>query len=499
MRVAVFVACLLAGFGAFAADAVYSELWGTDGGKWTPDSRLPDYSFAGYGRGETPIPDAPATHNVRDFGAAGDGEKDDTEAFKRAIAEVGSGVIAIPPGRYVITDIIEIQKPNLVLRGAGRDKTTLYFPKTLTDVRPNWGETTSGRPTSNYSWSGGFVWVMGGDAGEDVAAPGPAKRGGSVLPVADTAPFKPGMELMLVLVDDEARSLTRYMYADDPGDIAKIEDGSSLRQVFRVLGVGTDSITVDRPLRADVRPEWKPVLRRFAPTVTQVGIEGMTFEFPAPPYEGHFTELGHNGIAMNNVAHCWVRDVHFQNAESGIFLHGRFCTVEDVSYDSAKMGHRFDTRGHHGVSLGGEDNVFTRFDFRVKYMHDLTVSSGSIGNVFSNGRGVDINFDHHRRAPYENLFANLDTGKGSRIWSCGGGESLGKHCAARGTFWNIRAASPLRQPPTLFAPPMINIVGMATEQPSEMDPAGRWFEVMDPAALQPQNIHEAQRDRRLRK
>jgi hypothetical protein len=38
-----------------------------------------------------------------------------------------------PPGTYVITDIIEWRKP-LVLRGEGRDKTRLRFPKSMTDL-----------------------------------------------------------------------------------------------------------------------------------------------------------------------------------------------------------------------------------------------------------------------------------------------------------------------------------------------------------------------------
>ena len=112
-----------------------------------PESRLPDYSFAGYERGETAIPDLPVTHNIEDFGASGDDNADDTDAVKRAVSEVSSGVIEIPAGRYIISDIIEITKPNLVLRGAGVGKTLLFFPKTLTDVRPDWGETTSGTRT----------------------------------------------------------------------------------------------------------------------------------------------------------------------------------------------------------------------------------------------------------------------------------------------------------------------------------------------------------------
>ena len=138
-----------------------SKLWGQNGEAWSPSSRLPDFSFAGYHRGEKEIPAVEATANVKDFGAVGDGDQDDTQAFKDAIAQTSQGAIMIPAGRYKITDILEIRKPNLVLRGKGPEQTTLFFPEYLNDIKPNWGSTTSGRPTSNYSWSGGFIWVKG--------------------------------------------------------------------------------------------------------------------------------------------------------------------------------------------------------------------------------------------------------------------------------------------------------------------------------------------------
>ena len=526
----VFICCVtavLTVFCVFSAEnngtQTYSALWGEAGELWTPYSRLPDYSFAGYERGEAPLPELPVTHNIGDFGAVGDGVHDDTAAFQRAVAEVTSGVISIPPGRYIISDIIEIQKPNLVLRGAGKEHTTLYFPKTLTDVRPDWGATSGGWRTSNYSWSGGFIWVSGGNAGASLAEPGNATRGDSEIPVSDTTRFTPGQEIMLILHDDDAHSLVRYMYSDDPGSIRNLESGICLTQVFRVVDTAAGRIRVERPLRADIRPEWQPELIAFAPTVTRVGIEDVTFEFPAEPYRGHFKELGHNAIAMGGVAHCWIRDVHIKNAEGGVFFHGRFSRIEGVSFSATKRGdywtipgagHRafncaaghairpvvgFEHTGHHAISISGEDNVITGFDFQTCFLHDLAVSIGSAGNVFSNGRGVDMNFDHHRRGPYENLFTNIHVGRGSRVWASSGGMFLGRHCAVRGTFWNLRADNPLKPPFRGFGPWSVNVVGITTRKRSSVNPDGRWFEAIRPELLQPQNIHEAQRQRRLQR
>ena len=165
----------------------HSALWGKNGEAWSPVGRLPDFSFAGYARGERSIPDSPATHNIRDFGARGDGVTDDSAAFQRAVAAVDSGVILIPAGRYLITDIIDINKSNLVLRGEDPARTILYFPKPLNDIRPDWSKTTTGIRTSNYSWAGGFIWVKGSLGLQKLAdITRPAARGATTLTLAST-------------------------------------------------------------------------------------------------------------------------------------------------------------------------------------------------------------------------------------------------------------------------------------------------------------------------
>ncbi len=57
-----------------------SALWGEQGEKWSAQSRLPDFSFAGYHCGEDPIPRVAVAASIRDFGARGDGVTDDTTA-----------------------------------------------------------------------------------------------------------------------------------------------------------------------------------------------------------------------------------------------------------------------------------------------------------------------------------------------------------------------------------------------------------------------------------
>ncbi len=492
----------MAGIGAVAslvcAAQETSALWGLDGAAWDPAGRLPDVSFAGYACGERSLPKVAGVCNVRDFGAKGDGSTDDSDAFLAAIAKTEKGAILVPAGRYRITKILEITKPGIVLRGAGTDKSVLFCPVPLNDIKPDWGATTSGKRTSNYSWAGGIVWFKGRDGGKSIGTvTTAAKRGDHELRVAgDTKALRPGTWIQISVKDGADRSLLDHLYSGDPGNLSKIPAGKHATTfVTRLRSTDGDRLTLERPLRIDLRPEWKPQVRVYAPTVTECGIEDLAFEFPAREYGGHFSELGFNAVAFSGVAHCWARNLLVINSDSGIYAGGRFCTIDGLRCEMRDVVEAGGVFGHHGVGLNGHDNLLTRFDIRQRFIHDITVEGGA-GNVASSGRGTDLSFDHHKRAPYENVFTDIDLGLGSRMWKCGGGADLGRHCGARGTFWNIRAKKPQGYPKN-FGPPSMNLVALVTKDPSVTESEGIWFEAISPDAIQPVNLHEAQWRKRL--
>ncbi len=478
------------------AEPRYSELWGKHGEKWTAQSRLPDFSFSGYHFGEDPLPRPTVVANVRDFGARGDGKHDDTKAFVRAIAETESGTILVPEGRYVISDILWIKKPNLVLRGAGPDKTILFFPKSLDDVRPNPSQTTSGRPTSNYSWSGGFLWIKGNYGMKPISPiASECKRGEKKLVLEKAAELKVGQRVMVELVDTSEKTLFNHLYSGDPGNTAKVDKPIRIRFVSRIAAMNGKEIELERSLRFDLRKEWKPQLLHFAPTVRETGIEDLAFEFPITPYQGHFTETGRNAIAINSAADCWVRNVRISNSDSGIYLSGMFCTADRILIESERISHR-GTTGHHGVSFG-TDCMLQNFNFKTHFIHDITLSYLNAGNVSKNGKGTNLSLDHHKKANHENLFCNLDAGEGTDLWRCGGGAALGKNCGARGTFWCIRSKQNLKWPRAVFGPDSMNLVGLQTAEPTLTEPSGKWFEPIPPTHLHPSDLHAAQLARRL--
>lgn len=477
----------------------HSALWGEAGELWREDSRLPDFSFAGYRSGEQPIPALPVAARVTDFGAIPDDEGDDTAAFHAAMQATESGAILIPAGRYILTDRVSIRRSGVVLRGEGPGRTVLCFPKGLEHIDPKPTQNTGGRQLSGYSWSDGFLGIRGSYRNNvltEVTAP--AVRGAHRITVADAARLSPGMDVMVEVGDDEQKSLVDYLYGGDPGNTSQIP-ASRYRagHVVRIASVEGNDVLLDRPLRYELRPGWNPVVRRFEVSVSGSGIESLTIEFPERAYEGHFTEVGYNAAVLSTVRDCWLRDIEVVNADSGVHTRSWFCTIEGFTFrTTGGVVEHQGQFGHHGFSIGGTDNLVTRFDFRHRFIHDLTVSILSAGNVFSSGRGVDLCFDHHKRAPHANLFTDIDIGAGTRPWQSGGGADLGRHCGAWTTFWDIRAPRSFARRAG-WSTELVNFVGVPLSDAASKDAEVVWIEPIAPGELRPANLHEAQLRRRL--
>lgn len=474
----------------------YSGLWGRDGEKWSPTSRLPDFSFAGYGFGERPIPDFTVTADVKKFGAKGDGKTDDTKAFIEAIKKTGKGAIFVPAGKYVITDIIEIDKSNIALRGAGPDKTILYFPKCLNDIKPMWTKNGGGRKCTRYSFSGGFISFRGSIGSNEMGKLGPAKRGDTNLTVTSGKPAVKGQRVQVVLTDPDSKSLTHYLYSGDTGNSAGIPKGRQQAMACIVIAVSGNKMTINRPLRWDIREEWKPQLCECDPSTSESGVEDLAVEFPKTEYRGEFSEMGYNAFDLRGIFDCWFKNIRIKNADSGLFLSGMQCTVMNLLIESERNepGH---SCGHHGIGLShGTDDLVMNFELKAVYMHDIGLGSCSSGNAYVHGKGLNMAFDHHGGAPYENLFCDIDAGKGTRLWHSGGGKGVGKSSGARETFWNIRSDRGSGYPSGL-GPWDMNFVGIGGGRSSKTKMEGIWFEAIDPAKLEPRSIYEAQLRHRL--
>ncbi|MGB7159737.1 MAG: glycosyl hydrolase family 28-related protein [Tepidisphaeraceae bacterium] len=489
------------------ARAQTSELWGRNGEKWSPTSRLPDYSFAGYHCGDRPIPDVPAATDATKFGATPDDDTDDAPAIQKAIDATEKGAVTLPAGRFVLGGEVFIKKGNVVLRGAGRGRTILVIPRSLEQLQ---GERITEVTKSSYSFTGGFVTVRGADNGKKLAdVTEPAQRGDNTLVVADVSRIKPGAWIRFTMNNDDA--LGRLLHGGlAVGEATPREKKLYVDWCARVTAVDGSRVTIDRPLRVEVRTAWEPQLRSYEPTVQEVGIEQLTFEFPGKPPRPHLKEEGFNAILMAGVANCWVRDVAFVEADNGINVTGasRFCTFNDLSFIAPKRDAIVAqiaatnpttrptprTTGHHAMWVRGtQDCLFRDFTIDTQYVHDLTVEGIATGTVFAKGRAVAMNFDHHRNLPYDNLFTDLDAGDASRLWKSGGSTNRGPHGGVGETFWNIRwsKGGPPKPPPF----PRANVIGIRGMSKATDAADGVWVEPIE--SIEPENLYEAQLRMRL--
>jgi autotransporter-associated beta strand protein len=486
---------------ALPAGAQTSELWGAQGELWNPASRLPDFSFAGYRSAAAPVPSPAVVANVMNFGAVGNGVADDTTAFENAIAAANNGAVLVPAGRYKITRVLYVRKSNLVLRGAGSGLTTLVFTKHLTELL---GPPPGTAGLESWSWSGGLIWVEGVETTAKLAdVTANADRGTSVLTVSSSSGLAVGQTIRLTMTDPDG-SLGRHINADQLDAHPTLVGRQLVRFPVKIAAINGNEITLERPLRHDVRTQWSPEIRSFSGHLEEVGLEGFKMEFPTRAYGGHFQEDGFNGIWMDGAANSWIRDVTVHNCENGIMLERSiFSTVDDVSL-TADVANRFNTNGtyytgHHGIQLRRSDDcMVSNFSIPTRFYHDLTVEDAT-GCVYMKGSGVDLNFDHHTYLPHENLFTQINIGTGNRHFASSG--SRNPESAARETLWNIVSTNPVttlpNPSPSRGLWPQANFIGFNTTLTNSKDPVLSWIEAITPASLTPANLYDAQLARRL--
>lgn len=484
-----------------------SALWGVEGEAWHPTSRLPDFSFAGYRSGEQAIPDVPVATDVRDFGAQGDDQADDSAAIQAAIDATERGAVFLPAGTYVVSRPIRIGKSNVVLRGAGPGRTIL--------------ETVAPVPEDCSVYHEHRCVPYGGVGMIDVAPPdfdnreprggvrvarvsADARRGERVFALDTTAQVEPGQLIRLRMTNPDDNSLGCHLYADRGclnAERRQWYGGRIVDWAVRVASVDDGAITLTRPLRVDVRTEWRPEIWTFEHPVQEVGLERLTIQFPAQPYGGHHREDGHYAVYFN--AHNgWIRDLEILDADRAIEVQSSQSTVSDVV-----LGTKYrngEITGHYGVQFGGpwtQDNLVENVVLTTDYVHNLGVNAFANGNVYSSSAAVHGRFDHHGAAAYENLYTDIVLQRGEMLQRSGGGRPDEPGAGARSTFWNIRKkGGEWTVVRTGDLHPQTNLIGIdlgETRRPANGS-AAAWVEAWPGERTRPPNLYEAQVERRRR-
>ncbi|MFB7653238.1 MULTISPECIES: glycosyl hydrolase family 28-related protein [unclassified Streptomyces] len=498
--------------------------------------QIPFVGRAGCLGGAARLPRRPVVADVRDFGAVADGRTDCAPAINRALAvagRAGGGTVTLPPGTLRIDGLIRVGHSNVVLRGAGSDRTTLRATKHLTELVGAYGSRYGG-DKSSWSWAGGLIWLAPEarwnsladairakewpfegwtgnrrDEWRTLTTVTPARRGSWTVRVSDPSRLRPGDLVLLRLADDADHTLLAHMAGGGPGaesyswgDKTKLTSYVPYEWPVRLTDVRGRRVTLERPLPLDLRPEWDPRLTTHVGELTGAGVEGLTLEAPDVPQQPHLLDPGYNGVVLQCAYDCRVDDVTVRHVDNGFGLvAASACTLSRTKVAGRGSHHPYFCRE------GSHDNLIEDFTVEERttpapaatQLHGINVEGLSSHNVWSRGVMEMGTFDSHRGMPFANVRTDITVDNNGRH---GGDASAGPLFGARFAHWNIRV--------TNGRAGLMRIDGLAPWSATVGINEVREFDQIDvpdfagdlharlelygtPDAVRPRNLYEAQR------
>lgn len=445
---------------------------------------LPDFSFAGYGFGNVPLPEPVGRIvDVAEYGAVADDGVDDSRSVLAALAAAhkvkGPVRVRFPAGRFILSEVLMIERDHLVLEGAGQGAggTELYFPRPLrmvdksdrlatlrhylvdNDKRQIEKAANIDEPFSAYSWSGGFIWAKapGMDAGQEYAtttaqqdATGAVSGalGGFELEVAPGAMFKRGDIVSIRWYSREGKSsgLLRSLFGSHANEAGsrmwESPDRAIVVQTTRIDSIEGNRIRIADPLLHAVGPGLPADVAPWQ-GLQEVGVRDLAVVFPEGDSFGHHLEEGWNGICLSDVFNGWVNSVRITNADSGILTYNSAnLTLRDVLTDGERVA-------HYSVHMGSVHNALVSgLQVLNPVRHSLSLNTRSTRSVFQRATvWQDPVLDQHAGANHQNLFDNITLfirpmhkngvasyplwdGSGASYWQPGHGRF--------NTHWNLR-------------------------------------------------------------
>ena len=514
---------------------------------------LPDFSYAGYGSGVGTIPSVSQEVRVDDFGARADDEKDDTKAIIEAISAAagkdGPVRVQFGPGRYILSDILWIERSDIVLSGmgAGEGGTELYMPRPLNQMDDGGAldelrtylvendkrerQTNANLDTlfSPWSWSGGFIWTRVPEGRhatyleshdrqiDQVADIKSGTRGERVLVLNEPGRLKVGDVLQIHWHNRAGPGgpLIRELYGNTKEEIGsrhwELPERPLVRQATRIERIDGNRVTISDPLLHPINSELPAYFARWD-HLSNVGIQDLALTFPENPFFGHHNEAGYNGIYFTGVHDGWVRNIVVTNADSGIL------TDDLANVTISNIVTEGDHPAHYSVHIGNVHNVL---------VDGLTVSNPTIHTLSFNTQATKSvykdavvwsrpSLDQHAGANHQNLYDNVtvhltpdaQAKDGTPMFDLykAGGAGYWKPGHARfNTTWNLNVlvdgGVPPDQPITVFAGsegPDARIIGMHGNRPIRLDhtPAPH-VEWLNREVASAPSLYEYQRQRRL--
>jgi hypothetical protein len=436
---------------------------------YVPDEQgntIPDFSYAGYGGGGTPIPSVPVKETV--WPVAGD----NTANLQAAIDRVSAlpldkngfrGAVLIRMGYYKMATPLKIQTSGVVLRGEGMGDTGTVLIGT--------GNPRSGGPGGGPGRGQPTLVVIGGASGwtardetKQAVLDEYVPVGARSFRVAAAKDFKPGDTVIVRRAANQDWVNAVGMGPENPSRWRPF----TIEWDRVVAAVQGNTITIDAPITCAIEKRWGggEVLKYDDPgRIEKVGVENLrgmseydqtkrSVEYgnmDRQNYKGgeYYSDEDHywNFITIDNAKNAWVRNVtalHFVYSMVGIQRGAKWVTIQDcVSREpvSRRMGaRRFIFR------LSGELTLVQRCA-SDKGRHSFMMGQPtSTGNVFLDCSAT-IPFsssEPHEQWVTGGLYDNVHAPLTARFWKDINIGWAGANCV----FWNCEGPYLIQKPPT---------------------------------------------------
>ena len=522
-----------------------------------PENVLLDYSYAGYQHGEVAPSEAAVlgytVYDVTDYGAVPNDGKSDREAFlaclKAALGvnysvnanniitfdskDKANAIVYFPEGEFILhtseddvplegkspSQTIQIRSGNFILRGAGRDKTTILMQD------PN-------KPSDeNVLYSSPAMIELKHNSGlsEITKVSANAAKGSYSVQVESTTGLSEGQWVCLTVVNNDPAFVKAELAAGKPTDAEMstmtniVGTGVQVYDYHQIKSISGNTVTFVEPIMHEVDLQYTAFtgaknynwrIDKF-PHYENVGVEDLTFKGNAKDsfvHHGSWQDDGaYKPVNMTRLTNSWMRRVGFVSvSEASSLTNCANCSVYDITF-SGKRGHSsIRSQVSSRIFIGATTDTASgaMIDSPSTYMenagqyHAVGVSKQSIGTVlWRNTWGDDSCFESHATQPRATL---IDCCKGGWMrWRQGGDQVQVPNHLADLTVWNFESTTD--QPETFiwwdhsslwwkFLPPIV--VGFHGK-PVSFDQEQTLLDSSNGTPVEPESLYEAQLKARL--
>lgn len=425
------------------------------------DNLLLDFSYAGYSHGEQAPPPTDqlgyTTYNVTDYGAIPDDGKSDRDAFIACLTaifgaptvysngdlafphrEQARAVIQFPEGEFILhaegdnyeSKTIYIRSGALVLKGSGRDATTLTMAQ-------------ANQPRSSALYSSPVMLDF-----KHMSAPVKladitknAGKGSFAVTVSSAAGLGEGDWVCLMMEDNSPQAIADELspYSLDSQWIELSEQGVKVTDYHQIRSIKGNVVTFCEPLMHELNAQYNWTLNSY-PHYSEVGIEDLTFKGNAKPDYVHHASWEDDGafkpLNLTRIVNGWMRRVGFVSvSEAASIIYCSNFSVYDVTIGG--------NRGHSAIRSQESSRVFIgkvrdSSGEGLGQDHAVGVSKPAIGTVlWRNTWGSSSCFEAHASQPRATL---IDCCSGGwQQMHCGGDRAMLPNHLDDLVIWNFEA------------------------------------------------------------